>query len=318
MSLITTRVTAVWDEAIDVRSFELRSAGPEALPPFTAGAHIDVHLAPGLIRQYSLWNSPAERDVYRIAVKRELQSRGGSSAMHDTIRAGDTLQISAPRNNFGIVRGDGPVLLLAGGIGITPLLSMAHALRDAGRPYALHYFTRSPAHAAFYDRLSGPDFHGMSHRHHENDPDQLRKLLSTLLRERAQDAELYVCGPRPFMDLVQSVAAANWPTNAVHREYFGADPTLTADGREFRLRLARSGRSTVVGAGQSIITSLAALGVEVPTSCEQGVCGTCLTAVLEGVPDHRDDYLTDDEKKVGNVMCLCVSRALSDELVLDI
>ncbi|MDN3219644.1 PDR/VanB family oxidoreductase [Pseudomonas nunensis] len=318
MSLITTRVTAVWDEAIDVRSFELRSAGPEALPPFTAGAHIDVHLAPGLVRQYSLWNSPAERDVYRIAVKREMQSRGGSSAMHDNVRAGNTLQIGAPRNNFGIVRGDGPVLLLAGGIGITPLLSMAHALRDAGRPYALHYFTRSPAHAAFYDRLSGPDFHGMSHCHHENDPDRRLQLLTTLLGERAQGADLYVCGPRPFMDLVQSVASANWPADAVHREYFGADPTQLAGGREFRLRLARSGRSTVVGTGESIITSLAALGVEVPTSCEQGVCGTCLTAVLEGVPDHRDDYLTDDEKKIGNVMCVCVSRALSDELVLDI
>ncbi|SFA92429.1 vanillate O-demethylase ferredoxin subunit [Pseudomonas sp. NFIX10] len=318
MSLITTKVTAIRDEAIDIRSFELRSVGPQALPQFTAGAHIDVHIASGLIRQYSLWNSPVERDVYRIAVKRESQSRGGSSAMHDNVRVGDTLLIGAPRNNFGIARGDNPVLLLAGGIGITPLLSMAYELRDAGRLFALRYFTRSPAHTAFYDQLAGLELHALSHLHHENDPDRLRQLLAVLLGERAHGADLYVCGPRPFMDLVQSVAAANWPADAIHREYFGADPIQLAGAQPFRLHLARSGRSAVVGADETITSCLTALGVDVPTSCEQGVCGTCLTTVLEGVPDHRDNYLTDDEKRTGNAMCLCVSRALSEELVLDI
>jgi vanillate O-demethylase ferredoxin subunit len=318
MSFFLAKVANVFDEAIDVKSFELMSADGAALPAFTPGAHVDVYLDNGLIRQYSLWNAPSE-GIYRIAVKKEAVSRGGSEAMHSSIRIGQVLKVGLPRNNFMLEEGNGPVLLIAGGIGITPLLSMAHALLESGRSFAMHYFTRSVEHTAFHRKLSSLEFFGKVTFRHDNDPEKIKRYLSNLLRYRPLGAQLYFCGPRPFMDTIETIATECWPAEAIHREYFGAAPdAVSATGLAFTVRLARSGDEYLVAADKSIVQTLAAHGIEIPTSCEQGVCGTCLTAVLEGVPDHRDEYMTDAEKARGDKICLCVSRAKSAELVLDL
>lgn len=318
MAVIFTTVASIRDEAIDIRSFELLSADDAPLPEFSPGSHIDVFIGDGLIRQYSLWNSPSDR-FYRIAVKKEVASRGGSKSMHEKIRVGDVLKISPPRNNFPLKKDDGPILLIAGGIGITPLLSMAHDLLESDRQFALHYFTRSVEHTAFHERLSMSPFLGKVTFHHEGNIDQVKASLHNLLKHRATDAQLYLCGPRPFMDTVESVAAASWPSQALHREYFGAAPNVISEfEKDFVVSLARSGGKYPVTSGKSIVQVLAEQGVEIPTSCEQGICGTCLTGVLAGTPEHRDAYMSDAEKAKGDQICPCVSRALSAELVLDL
>jgi vanillate monooxygenase ferredoxin subunit len=313
----TVRVAALRDEARDIRSFVLQTMAGQALPPATPGAHVDVHLAPGLVRQYSLCNGPGDAGHYRIAVKREPASRGGSSRMHE-LRAGDLLTIGAPRNHFALAVGDGPCLLVAGGIGITPLLSMARHLRASGRPFELLYFTRGIADTAFHEELSAPGFAGRVSFHDALEPQAVRAYLRRRLWERPDGAQLYLCGPRPFMDLVEDVAAATWPPASVHLEYFAADASATAGGCGFVVRLARSGRELAVGPEQRVIEVLAAAGVAIDTSCEQGVCGTCLTGVLDGTPDHRDVFLTDAEKAAGDTFCPCVSRSHSPALVLDL
>ena len=319
MGELTVTVRAVRDEAADVRSFELASADGAALPPFTAGAHIDVHVAPGLVRQYSLCNDPRETDRYVIAVKREPASRGGSQAMHERVRAGDRLTIGAPRNNFALASGAAHHLLFAGGIGITPLLAMARHLLAAGASFQLVYFSRSIAHTAFHDLLSRPEYRGRVAFHYALEPEQVRAYVRKLLWHRPKDAHLYLCGPRPFMDLVETTAASTWPPEAVHLEYFAADPAALGGPREhFVVKLARHGGEFEIPDGRTIIEVLAEKGIVVDTSCEQGVCGTCITGVLEGEPDHRDVFLTDAEKRAGDRMTVCVSRAKTPRLVLDL
>jgi vanillate O-demethylase ferredoxin subunit len=306
-------------EAQEVRSFELVSANDDPLPPFSAGSHIDVHVAPGLVRQYSLCNGPEDRDRYLIAVKLEPESRGGSRAMHETIAVGDVITIGAPRNNFAIDPSARRHLLLAGGIGVTPLLSMARHLIAAGASLELQYFTRSVGHTAFHDELSRPPFADHVKFHYAIEPEALRAYLRKLLWHRPEGAHLYLCGPRPFMDLVETTAAPTWPPEAVHLEYFTADPLALAGVQDtFEVRLGHSGATYVIPAGKSIVEALAEQGVHIETSCEQGVCGTCLTGVLEGVPDHRDVFLTDAEKVACDRMTPCVSRAKSALLVLDL
>ncbi|MNJ99151.1 Phthalate dioxygenase reductase [compost metagenome] len=319
MTTLSVRVHKIKQEASDIKSFELRSVSGEALPAFTPGSHIDVHLAEGLIRQYSLCNGPDDIHHYLIAVKRETESRGGSQAMHESIKEGDLIRISAPRNNFLLQQSNGPYLLLAGGIGVTPILAMARHLLAQGLPFELQYFTRSIAHTAFHEFLSGPEFQGRVKFHYALEPEGLRAYLRKLLWQYPQHGALYLCGPRVFMDLVESTAAATWPPEAVHLEYFNADPLALAGEQEsFEVRLARTGGTYPVPAGVTIIEALAAHGIQVDTSCEQGVCGTCLTGVLEGTPDHRDVYLTDAEKKSCDKIMPCVSRAKSPLLVLDL
>lgn len=318
--LLDVQVADVADVATDIRAFELRSVSGAPLPRFTPGSHIDVHVAPGLIRQYSLCNDPREPGPYRIAVKKEPQSRGGSRAMHEQVKAGDVLRIGAPRNNFALEDdSQGPAILIAGGIGITPLLSMALDLLARGREFTLHYFTRSVAHTAFHGLLSEPQFLGKVAFHYATEPEAVRAYLRKVLWHRPPGAGIYLCGPRPFMDLVETTAAPTWPPEAVHLEYFVADPESLAGPRDtFTVKLARSGGEYVVAPEQSIVAALAAHGIVIETSCEQGVCGTCLTGVLEGTPDHRDVFLTDEEKLAGDRMTCCVSRAKSAVLVLDL
>lgn len=319
MKELAVTVKRIKDEAAEIRSFELVSADGGMLPPFTPGSHIDVHLADNLVRQYSLCNRPDERQSYLIAVKSEPASRGGSQAMHERVREGDTLDISKPRNNFPLVAGARHHLLVAGGIGVTPLLSMAKQLLAENASFSLQYFTRSIPHTAFHELLSRREFGSRVAFHYALEPDQVRAYLRRLLWTHAEGGHLYLCGPRPFMDLVEATAAPTWPPQCVHLEYFTADPASLAGARaSFIVKLARSGGEYEIPPDKSIVQVLAEHGVTVETSCEQGVCGTCLTGLLEGQADHRDVFLTDEEKQVGDKVMPCVSRASSPYLLLDL
>lgn len=316
---VVTRVRRITSETQDVRVFELESADGSTLPPFTPGAHIDVHLGPGLVRQYSLCNGPLETGSYVIGVKREVASRGGSAALHDKIHEGDILQVSVPRNNFELRDTAGHYMLIAGGIGITPMLSMARHLLVRGASFELHYFARSIAQTAFHAALSVPEFGGRVDFHYALDASAVRAKLRKILWERKPNAHLYLCGPRPFMDTVEEVASATWPPDAVHLEYFSADASaLAAPCESFTVRLARSGGEYLIPAEQSIAQALAQYGIYLDLSCEQGVCGTCLTGVLAGEPDHRDSFLNDDERRACDKVMPCVSRSRSEFLVLDL
>ena len=319
MADLTVRVARVHDEALEIRSFELVRTDGGALPPFEPGSHIDVRIGQDLVRQYSLCSPSGQTASYLIAVKKEPGSRGGSRAMHERIKEGAELGISKPRNNFALVAGASHHLLVAGGIGVTPLISMARHLLAAGASFELQYFSRSIQHTAFHELLSAPEFKGKVAFHYALEPESVRAYLRKLLWRRADGSHLYLCGPGPFMNLVETTAAATWPPDAVHLEYFSADPASLAGPRDtFKVRLARAGGEYVVSADQSIVQALAANGVTVETSCEQGVCGTCLTGLLEGIPDHRDVFLTDAEKKAGGKIMPCVSRSMSATLVLDL
>ena len=316
---LLVHVHKIEDEAIDIKSFELVSADGQLLPPFTPGSHIDVHIADGIIRQYSLCNGPDNPQSYLIAVKKEAASRGGSSAMHEKIKVGDTLLIGMPRHNFSLHAQAKRHVLLGGGIGITPLLSMARHLLAAGADFELHYFSRSVKHAAFQEVFSSPGLKDKVIFHHALEADEVRACLRELLGSRPEGAHLYLCGPRLFMDQVEAAAAATWPAQAVHLEYFVADPiSLAGPQNAFEVTLARSGGTFIIPEGQSIVDVLAQHGVRIEVSCEQGVCGTCLTGVVSGTPDHRDVFLNTEEKAGGDVILPCVSRCKSPKLVLDL
>lgn len=314
---LTVRVGRRVEEAEGICSFELVSPDGSALPAFSAGAHIDVHVAPGLVRQYSLSNDPAERDRYRIAVLREPSSRGGSAAMHERVQPGGLLRVSAPRNHFALA--DAPrSLLVAGGIGVTPILAMARALHAQARPFEMHYCGRSARRMAFLRELEAAPFSASVVMHADDEPAQ-RFNAARVLAGPAPDTHLYVCGPSGFMDhVLETARRQGWPESRLHREYFAGAATARATDGRFEVRLASSGLTIEVPATRTVIEVLAEHGVEVPTSCEAGVCGTCLTRVLEGSPDHRDTFLTDAERAANDQFTPCCSRALSPLLVLDL
>jgi ferredoxin-NADP reductase len=316
---VRVRVKRISAETPEIKVFELESAIGEALPAFTPGSHVDVRIDEDLVRQYSLCNGPGDKKRYVIAVKREPDSRGGSRAMHERIAEGDALSVSAPRNHFPIDPSASHHLLLAGGIGITPLISMARHLQESHASFALQCFTRSIGHTAFHAFLSSPEFRGKVAFHYAVEPAALRQYLHQLLWQRPDGAHLYVCGPRPFMDLVEEVASASWPPGTLHREYFSANPLAFAGPRtSFEVTLALAGGTYPVAADKTIVEALEERGIEVPTSCRQGVCGTCVTGLLEGEADHRDAFLTEDERRAGDKIMPCVSRARSAVLVLDL
>ncbi|KQP23464.1 PDR/VanB family oxidoreductase [Pseudorhodoferax sp. Leaf267] len=314
------RVRVAKKEAVaeGICAFDLVAAEGDTLPAFTAGAHVDVTTPSGIIRQYSLSNPSTDRNLYRIAVLHEQDGRGGSRAMHEQVKAGDVLTISAPRNHFELDVAASPSLLLAGGIGITPILAMAHQLEAQGRQYALHYCTRSPARTAFRDELASR-FGERARVYHDDGPAELKFNIADALRTAPRDAHLYVCGPSGFIDAVLSQAKAQgWQDSRVHREFFSAAPVDTAGDKAFEVVVASSGIVIPVAADQTVVAALAACGIEVMTSCEQGVCGTCITHVLEGIPEHRDSYFTDEEHAKGDQFTPCCSRSKTDRLVLDL
>ena len=302
--------------------FELHPPPGQALPAWEAGAHIELqlpHEGRTLARPYSLCNLPGETHRWQIAVLREPASRGGSAAVHALLQPGSTVQATPPRNRFALAAGNTPCLLLAGGIGITPLLAMAEALHARGAPFTLHHATRSAARTPFVERLALAPWHHRVHRHFDDGPAEQRLDLRAVLAAAAPGTHLYVCGPQGFMDATLAAARAlGWPEAQLHWESFGADLAPRDGDRAFTLVLARSGRTVAVPPGCSTVAALAAAGVVVPTSCEQGVCGTCLTPVLAGRPDHRDQYLTPEEQAAGDCFTPCCSRALDERLVIDL
>jgi vanillate monooxygenase ferredoxin subunit len=312
------RVRRIAVEAQDVCSFELVDAEGRALPSFSAGSHVDVHLDGGLVRQYSLCNDPRETHRYLLAVLREPASRGGSAAMHGLCE-GQALRISEPKNHFALAEAMPHHLLLAGGIGITPILSMAERLAAIGASFELRYCTRSMARTAFADRIRAPGFADRVRFHFDDGPVAQKLDIPATLAAQPEGTHLYVCGPTGFMDAVLAGARdAGWSESRLHREYFAAAAVDRSGDGAFDVQLASSGALIRVAADQSIVAALAAAGVQVPVSCEQGVCGTCLTRVLEGTPEHRDMYLTDEEHARGDQITPCCSRARSPRLVLDL
>jgi vanillate O-demethylase ferredoxin subunit len=316
---LTVRVERKTEEALDISTFELVDVGGKPLPAFSAGSHIDVQLPGGITRQYSLCNDPQESHRYLIGVLKDPATRGGSKAMHELVNVGDTLTISAPRNHFPLAHEATHSLLLAGGIGVTPILCMAERLAIAGASFEMHYATRSRERTAFYERIGRSGF-APKVQFHFDDGDEAQKLqLPALLAAPRPGTHLYVCGPKGFMDAVLATARANgWPQAQIHYEYFGAEATAKADDGSFDVRLASSGKVVRIAADQTVTEALSRAGVEILTSCEQGVCGTCITRVLEGEPDHRDLYFTPEEQAKNDQFTPCCSRSKSPLLVLDL
>lgn len=299
--------------AQDIVAFELSVPEIESLP-MEPGAHIDVQTPAGCVRQYSLVNAPGERDRFVIGVKRESASRGGSRSLHDALEVGAQILVSPPKAHFRLVE-DAPAVLIAGGIGITPILAMASALQHAGAPYRLHNFVRSREHMAFASRLAELAYVEL---HTGLDAAGTGVAVREALRDAVEGAHVYVCGPRPLIELVRENAREmGFPQSHIHFELFANEVSHAGD-QPFRVRLQRSGEEFVVPAGVSLVDAIGARGVTVPTSCEQGVCGTCRVGVAKGEPDHRDVYLSNDEKQRGDCLLACVSRSRSDLLILDL
>ncbi len=337
------RVRTVRTEAIDVVSVELEDAQGDPLRLATPGAHLRLVLADGVVRQYTLCNGPADREVYRIAVKREAQSRGGSAAIH-ALRPGDQIGYDGPFNHFEVDWSRPHLILAAAGIGITPILSMARHAGARGHSFEMHYFVRSESHAAFLATLRAEAGERLC-VHAGLEPDAVAVQLRRMLSAQPAGSALYLCGPSRFMSAARAIAAESPGIAAVHSESFAAElPTerIAVSGRSpaaapgepapagqgdapgspaspaFRVRLARSGGEYEVPPERTILEVLEAAGVDVLCSCRGGVCGMCVTEVLEGEPEHRDDFLSDASKEQGQLMAICVSRSRHPLLVLDL
>lgn len=287
------------------------------LPAFEAGAHVDIHLKPGLVRQYSLCGDPANAAVYRLGVLRDPASRGGSVAVHDLLTEGSSVSVGTPRNLFPLAAGASRSILIGGGIGVTPMIAMAHQLTAQDSPFELHYCGRSRRRTAFLDELASAGFAASVRTHFDDEGDAQKLDLPAVLGQPGAGVHVYVCGPSGFMDwVIEGARQAGYDEAHIHREYFQVE--VDASGAGFEVVAQRSGKTVQVAEGQTIIDALANVGIKVEISCEQGVCGTCLCDVLDGEPDHRDVYLTDDEKAANDQILVCCSRAKSKKLVLDI
>lgn len=316
---IAVRVARKQQEAVDICTYELVAVDGGPLPAFSAGSHVDVHLPGGLTRQYSLCNDPTESHRYLIGVLRDPASRGGSAAMHDLVQEGQLLQISAPNNHFPIAHDASRHLLLAGGIGVTPILCMAERLANTGADFEMHYCTRSPERTAFHQRIAGSAFAPKVHFHFDDGAPEQKLGLAALLSAPASGVHLYVCGPKGFMDAVLNTAREKgWPEAQLHYEFFAGTVTQSDSDASFEVQLASSGKIVVVPRDKTVVQALADAGIDVQVSCEQGVCGTCLTRVIEGIPDHKDMYLTPEEQAANDQFTPCCSRSKTPRLVLDI
>lgn len=315
------RIAARRNETRDIVVFDLARADGAVLPAFSAGAHLEVKVA-GLIRHYSLCSAPADRAHYRIAVQREVGGRGGSVQLCDTAAAGDTLMVRGPFNHFALhAPVEQPPLLLAGGIGVTPLLGMALALTEAGADFELHFSGRSLEHMAFLPLLRSGLFGHRVHLYADDGKGVAPMDLPTLLGRGRPGRHLYVCGPGGMIDAADRIAREQgWAGDHIHFERFGAPAQTPVDGgsEAFEVEIASTGRRIFIAADQSVAQALAAAGVQIPMSCEVGVCGSCRTRVLAGVPDHRDLLLSAEEQATNTEFTPCCSRSKTPLLVLDL
>ena len=329
-TMLRVRVHAARAEACDVVSLDLRPEGGGELPAFTAGSHIDVEVpvpgGPALMRQYSLSNDSAERHRYVIGVGRDATSRGGSAFLHDAIRAGDTLRISAPRNNFALDESAAHSVLVAGGIGVTPLLAMARRLAALGKAWTLYYCVRTPARAAFIDTLlslaASAGGQGRVVTVFDGMPGTAMLDLDAVVSGAPAGSHFYCCGPGPMLKAFEA-ATAGCDNGHVHVEWFAAPapalaPATTSGDGNFTVQLKRKNRSFKVPAGQSILDVLLDAGIDCDYSCREGLCGTCETRVLAGEPEHRDPVFASKKEPPKDRLFICVSRCKGSELVLDL
>jgi tetrachlorobenzoquinone reductase len=311
--LIEVRVTAIRYAARDTHLYEFTRVDGQPLPPYEPGAHIDLHLPTGLTRQYSLIEAEPDPASYSVGIKRDPASRGGSRYIHDELRVGKTLKISAPRNNFPLVENAKHVVLFAGGIGITPIWCMVQRLAKLGRPWTLHYACRSRADMAFLKALEA-----MASSKFHFDEESGGKFLdvAAIVAGAPKDAHLYCCGPTPMLKAFES-ATANWPREQIHIEYFTPKQEAAKTGG-FTVELARSGKEFIIPEGKSILQVLLDAGVDVDYSCELGICGACEQRVISGEPEHRDAILTEEEQASNTKVMICCAGCKSERLVLDL
>lgn len=317
--MMKVRIEKIVEEAQDIRSFRLVRLDGQPFESYEPGAHVDVTGPTGVTRQYSLCSPPDDGSAYLVAVKKEAQSRGGSQALHDLVTEGAELDIGAPRNLFRLAPQAREHVLVAAGIGVTPLLSMAYQLVAIGQKFRLHYFARSPEYAAFTGLLGRAPFAGNVEFHYGVEPTDLDAALSACLATASGEAHVYTCGPAPFMNKVVEVAARSRPEDNIHLEHFQADPAAqSGPSGGFEVELASSGVVLHVPAESRLVDVLQAHGCDIDTECREGICGTCIVEVLDGEPDHRDNCLSNKEKAANKRICACVSRARSARLVLDL
>ena len=309
------RVASVTDAAQGIRVFELVQPDGSALPPFTPGSHVKVQAPSGALRKYSLCNNPAERHRYVIAVKREQGGQGGSRSMHDDLHVGDTLPTSVPDNAFPLADKARSYVFIAGGIGITPILSMIRSFGELPPvPWKLYYLSRGPETTAFLGELTAPGLRRNVVVHHDHgDPSNSYDLWPAL--EKPTGAHVYCCGPKPLMEAVRDMTG-HWSPANVHFESFTEGGGVMPDDKAFIVKLAKSGAEFEVPVGQSILAVLREHGCHAASSCESGTCGTCRTVLLEGEADHRDMVLMPEEMQ--SQVMICVSRSKTPRLVLDL
>lgn len=312
--MMPLRVTRNERIAEGIHLIEFRDPEDKPLPVFTAGAHIALRTPNGLLRKYSLCSDPADRMRYAVAVKREASGRGGSIDLLDNVKPGDTLQVAAPVNDFGLPPRAQDFLFIAGGIGVTPMMAMIQEVLAQKKRFRLFYLNRSPEMTAFLDELNAPEIKDSVVIHYDGG-DPARSLdLKPILAERKNREHLYCCGPRPLMEAVRKMTD-HWSPTAVHFEAFSEAETHKAGDRPIKLHLAKSGGTIEVPAAKTILEALREHGLDVPSSCETGTCGTCRTKLLSGEADHRDLVLAEHERK--DTIMICVSRARTDEITVD-
>lgn len=310
---LTVRVVEREIQGTEVVVLTLASLDGTALPAFSAGAHIDLHLGEEIVRQYSLCSSPHHPEQYRLGILKDRASRGGSLAAH-RLQVGATVAISPPRNLFPLEMDASRSLLVGGGIGITPMLAMADALFRAGKPFEMHYCGHSREGMAFLHELADCHFSQYVHLHISDEGHKIRP--EDVLAPHHADAHVYVCGPEGFMDWISDAARGyGYSPERLHQEYFNRE--VETGGDRFDVDVPELGLTVTVEENETIVAALQKAGIKVKVSCEQGVCGTCLANVCSGIPDHRDEYLTDEEREDNDQILLCCSRARTPRLVIE-
>ena len=309
------RIARIHDAAQGIRSLEFEQPDGSELPPFTPGSHIKVQVPNGLLRKYSLCNDASERHRYVIAVKRDALGQGGSMSLCDDAKEGDLIPVGVPDNAFALVDNAKAYVFIAGGIGITPILSMIRSFGElSNAKWKLYYFTRSPETTAFLKELQAPEFKDKVKIHHDfGDPAKAFDLWPVL--ERPGDTHVYCCGPRGLMEAVRDMSG-HWPATKMHFESFNEGGEVRADDKPFDVVLKGTGKRFQVPVGVSILNVLRQHGCNVPSSCESGTCGTCRTTLVSGEADHRDMVLLPED--LAHQVMICVSRAKSTELVIDL
>jgi vanillate O-demethylase ferredoxin subunit len=298
-----------------VSAYRLISPDGAPLPEWKAGAHLSVRLPSGRARCYSLCGDPAERAEYRIAVQREDRGEGGSLEVARTFARGTLVRAERPRNGFALAQGARQHLLLAGGIGITPIVAMIHQLRRTGAGYFVHACARSPEETAFREIVLEEVAAGRAALHHTRDHPSGRPDMAALVGAFAEGVHAYACGPASFLNAFER-AAASWPRAQIHVESFAPETRVAESDRPFDVRIASTGETIHVPAGTSLLAALKAAGHDIATSCRQGLCGSCMVGYRDGEPDHRDQALNGDERR--EYLTVCCSRARSPSLTLDL